>query len=91
MSTYMSSTNISIRKEAYDFLRSLQDGRKSFSEVILGLKEKQERKGNKEVVLSYFGAVENKKIDLKKTEKNIKDFREEFDNRIKFVKKALLK
>lgn len=87
----MSSMNISIRKEAYDFLRSLQSGRKSFSEVILGLKEKQERKGNKEAVLSYFGAVENKKIDLKKTEKNIKEFREEFDNRIKFVKKALLK
>ena len=87
----MSSMNISIKKEAYDFLRSLQNGRKSFSEVILELKEKQERKGNKKVVLGYFGAVKNRKIDLKKAEKRIKEFREEFDDRIKFVTKALSK
>lgn len=82
MSTHM-SVNISIKEEAYEFLRSLKTEDKSFSDVILDFKQfRQQRKGSKENVLKFFGVLKNKKIDWESREKIMKEFREEFGERL---------
>ena len=41
MSTYMASINISLRKEAYEFLKKIKTKDKSFSDVVLSFKKGQ--------------------------------------------------
>gem|GEM_PF-1775686 len=74
----MGSVNISIKDEAYRFLKSLKRKDQSFSEVILGFREK---KGDKENLMRFFGALKNKEIAWKEREKRMKEFREEFGKR----------
>jgi predicted CopG family antitoxin len=71
----MGSVNISIKKEVYEFLSSLKTNDRSFSDVILEFKEK---KGNKNNIMRFFGALKNKGIDWDKKEKNINMFRNSF-------------
>lgn len=78
------SMNISIKDEAYEFLSSLKSKDKSFSDVILEFKE---CKGNKENIMGLFGALKN--IDWEKREKNIKEFRKEFDDRVEHTARLL--
>ena len=75
----MASINISLKKEAYDFLNSLKGRDKSFSEVILEFKEG--RKGSKEVLLSFAGCLKDKK-DWDDFKKNTVEFRKSFDKRL---------
>jgi len=76
----MSSINISIRKEAYDFLRSLKTRDKSFSEVILEFKK---NKGNKEEIIRLVNMDRDiNKVNWKEKEERMKDFRESFNKRI---------
>ena len=56
----MGSTNIAIKDEAYLFLKSMRGKNDSFSDVILRFKEK---KGSKEAIMKYFGALKNEGID----------------------------
>ncbi|HLC84928.1 MAG TPA: antitoxin VapB family protein [Candidatus Nanoarchaeia archaeon] len=49
----MSSVNISVKKDAYEFLRSLKTNEQSFSDVILGFKT---QKGP----LDFFGVLKEK-------------------------------
>ncbi|MEX0920297.1 MAG: antitoxin VapB family protein [Candidatus Pacearchaeota archaeon] len=80
----MGSINISLRKDAYDFLKSLRGKNKSFSDTILDLKElESKRKGNKKNIMRFFGALKEKNIDWKEKEKRMKEFRRDFENRIK--------
>ena len=53
----MGSVNISLKKEAYEFLKSLKSKDQSFSEVILEFKG---QKSNREKILELF----NEKRDL---------------------------
>ena len=80
----MVNINISIKEEAYEFLRTLKGRNKSFSEVILEFKGK---KGNKDVLMSFFGGLANKGIDWDVKEKRMKEFRESFNKRIKTTTK----
>jgi predicted CopG family antitoxin len=64
--------NISIKEEAYEFLKSRKSGNKSFSDVILEFKEKKSP-------LGFFGILKDK--DWTQTEKNIRSFREDFEER----------
>ncbi len=70
----MASVNISIRKEAYEFLSNLKSGEKSFSDVILSFKK--EDKG----VLRFFGAL--KDSDWTAKEREMKSLRESFSKRL---------
>ncbi len=74
MSTYMTNINISIKEEAYDFLSRLKSKNKSFSEVILEFKARDEG------VMKFFGVL--KDIDWKKKEKLMEDFRNSFNRRL---------
>lgn len=80
----MASINISIKEEAYDFLSSLKSMEKSFSDVILEFKE---CKGNKENIIGLFGALKN--VNWEKKEKNMKELRKEFDDRVEHTASSL--
>lgn len=79
MCTHMGSVNISLKKEAYDFLNSLRKKNQSFSEVILEFKE--ERKFTGKDLLKYAGALKDKK-DWDETEENMKKLRKSINKRL---------
>ena len=79
MSAHMTNVNISIKKEAYDFLKSFKTEDKSFSEVILELKRER---GNKKDIMKFFGALKNADIDWEAKEKRMKEFRNSFNKRM---------
>ncbi len=71
----MTSINISIKEEAYNFLKSLKAKNKSFSDIILGFKSKDKN------IMSFFGVLKNK--DWKEKESSILEFRKSFNRRLK--------
>ena len=70
----MASINISLKKEAYDFLKNLKTRDKSFSEVILSFKKE------KNDVMRFFGAL--KGVDWAEREENMKKMRASFNKRL---------
>ena len=70
----MASVNISVRKEAYEFLKNLKTKDKSFSDVILSFKKEQ---GD---VMRFFGVL--KDSDWNEKEKHMKGLRESFNRSI---------
>ncbi len=70
----MSSINISIRKEAYDFLKEFKTRDKSFSEIILGFKKEPN-------IMKFFGILNDLEWDSK--EKSMKSLRDSFNKRLK--------
>ena len=82
----MASTNISIKNEAYLFLRSLRGRDDSFSDVIMRFKEK---KGSKEAIMKYFGALKNEDIDWAEKEKRMKRLRDSVNKRMEFARKNM--
>ena len=70
----MSSINISIKKEAYDFLKNIKTRDKSFSDIILSFKKEQN------YVMRFFGILKN--IDWNEKEKNIKNLRSSFNKKL---------
>ena len=69
----MASINISVKKEAYEFLRNLKAGDKSFSDVILSFKKEQN-------IMRFFGVLKDSDWDNK--ERNMKSLRESFSKRL---------
>lgn len=80
----MVNINISLRKEAYDFLNSLKTKNKSFSEVILDFKKDKYEKGNAKSLLRFAGILKN--VDWEEREKEMKALRKDFDKRIERLK-----
>ena len=70
----MASINISVKKEAYEFLKNLKAEDRSFSDVILSFKK------DKKDIIRFFGALKNSDWDNK--EKNMKSLRESFSKRL---------
>ena len=70
----MASINVSLKREAYAFLRSLKSGNKSFSDVILDFKERRRS------VLDFFGILKN--AEWKEKEAAMKDFRASVNKRL---------
>ena len=69
----MTSINISIKQDAYNFLQSLKTGNKSFSDVILEFK--------KDNIMRFFGVL--KDLDWDKKEKQIVSLRQSFKSRLR--------
>jgi len=84
----MTNINISIKEEAYKFLKSLKTRDKSFSDVILEFKE---TKGSKERLLSFFGTLNAKGVDWNARERSMKEFRDSFNRRIEGTIKEMEK
>lgn len=79
----MASINISIRKEVYQFLKTLKTQDKSFSDVILELKDSQtQKRGSKESIMKFFGALKDADIDWKAKEKRMKELRRSFNKEL---------
>ena len=75
MCIYMASINISVKKEAYEFLKNLKTRDKSFSDIILSFKKEQND------ILRFFGILKN--LDWNDKERNMKGMRESFNKRLK--------
>ncbi len=76
----MSSVNISIKREAYNFLASLKDRDRSFSDVILEFKERASARGSAKRLLKFAGALKDSDWDEK--EKLMKNFRDSVNRRL---------
>ena len=76
----MSSVNISIKKEAYEYLKSLRRKDESFSDIILEFKEK--KRGTAKDLLKYFGAMKDMDINWKEKEEKMNEFRRSFERRL---------
>ena len=74
----MASVNISIKRDAYDYLESLKGEDKSFSDVILEIREVNKNR-NKDI-MRFFGSLKN--LDWKKKEKRMKELRASFNRRL---------
>ena len=70
----MTSMNISIKKDAYEFLKRLKTSKRSFSDVILSFKKDQSD------ILSFFGVLKESNWDEK--EHSMKALRESINKRI---------
>ena len=83
----MPSINISIKEEAYSFLKNLKTKDKSFSDVILELKENKYEKGSAKSLLRFAGALKN--LDWEEKEKRMKEFRNSFNKRVEETAKKM--
>lgn len=72
---HMTSVNISVKKDAYDFLRKLKSKDKSFSDVILSFKKDERR------AMNFFGVLKN--LDWNEKEERMKDLRRSFEKRVR--------
>ncbi len=70
----MASINIAIKEEAYRFLKSRKGKEESFSDVILGFKNKETG------ILRFAGALKDK--DWTKREESMKELRRSFEERL---------
>ena len=71
----MSSINISIKKEAYNFLKNLKTRDKSFSDIILSFKRDPSN------IMRFFGAL--KDLDWDSKGRNMKKLRESFSTKLR--------
>jgi predicted CopG family antitoxin len=72
----MGTMNIAIKDEAYKFLASHKEKNQSFSDVILGFKEKEKSQN----ILRFFGVLND--VDWKHREEQMKKLRKDFDTRL---------
>ena len=85
----MASVNISITDDAYRFLKLLKGRDKSFSDVILELKEKDAKKGTGKSLLKFAGVLKNSNINWKNAEENMLNFRKSFNKRTEETRKKM--
>lgn len=70
----MTSINISIKKEAYNFLMNLKTKDKSFSDVILSFKNEHDD------IMKFFGVL--KYVYWEEKEKNMRNLRSSFNKKL---------
>ncbi|OGJ22193.1 hypothetical protein A3K73_06320 [Candidatus Pacearchaeota archaeon RBG_13_36_9] len=73
----MANINISIKEEAYQYLKMLKGRDKSFSDVIIEMKKKE---SDSEKLMRFFGVL--KHLDWDEKEKRMKRLRESFNKRL---------
>ena len=77
----MGSVNISVKDDAYRFLKSLKREGKSFSDVILEFRGKRNERSGKSL-LKFSGGLKDMNINWEGKAKRMKEFRESFERRI---------
>ena len=82
MGTYMGSINISIKDDAYRFLKTLKGKNESFSDVILRFKEEKKSDGKTLLRIIYSNREVLEGIDWEKRKKIMEDFRSSFNQGI---------
>jgi predicted CopG family antitoxin len=85
----MSSMNIAIKDEAYEFLKSLRGRDKSFSDVILEIRDEKSKKGNAQELLKFAGVLND--VDWNAREKRMKEFRKSFSKKMMTTAKLMEK
>jgi len=70
----MTNLNISIKEEAYRFLKSLKTKDQSFSDIILAFKKKNKNQN----IMRFFGVLKN--VDWDAREKEMGKLRKEFED-----------
>jgi predicted CopG family antitoxin len=89
MGTYMVSYNISIKDEAYRFLKSIKGKDESFSDVILDFRKKKRKFDGKEL-LKFAGVL--KDVDWEKRKKEMKKLRKSankrFEGTVKYMEES---
>lgn len=81
----MVNINISLTEEAYNYLKILKGKDKSFSDVVIEMKEKGcYRKGIKELLMKYYGAIDKSELDRlsKRTREIREDLNTELNERV---------
>lgn len=78
--TYMSSKNISIKKEAYDYLKSIKAEDESFSDIILKLKKEKKNNGLTLIKIANKYREKQESKYWKEREENIESVRKTFSN-----------
>lgn len=84
----MTNVNISLKREAYEFLRALKGRDRSFSDIVLEFRQKKEDKSGKSL-LKYAGRLDVFNINWEVREKRMKEFRESFNKRIRETKRKM--
>ena len=85
----MASVNISLTEEAYRFLKMLKGSDKSFSDVVLEMKQNDFKKGSKENVLRFAGVLKDADINWKEVENRMNGFRKSFNKRVENTRKQM--
>lgn len=78
--THMSSINVSLRQEAYDYLKSIKSEDESFSDAVMKLKEERKTDGALAVQLAQHHKKPSQE-HIKEREQAIKQFRKNFERR----------
>ncbi len=81
----MSNVNISLKKEAYDYLKLLKGRDRSFSEVVLDFKIKNTTASQD--IMRFFGNLKESDKELKEKNERMGSFRESFAKRLAQIKK----
>ena len=79
----MANINISIKKEAYEFLKTLKARDRSFSDVILEFKKSGDDKGTARDLLRFAGALKDLDFNWKEKESRMRELRNSFNSRMK--------
>ena len=85
----MASVNISLTEEAYRYLKMLKGKDKSFSDVVIEMKNNRTEKGTGKSLLKFAGCLKNLNIDWNEKEKIMKEFREDFNKRVERTTKYM--
>ena len=83
----MASINISLTKEAYKYLIMLKGKEKSFSDVVLEIKNKESDKGTGKSLLKFAGVL--KDVNWDEREKRMKEFREDINKRMEKTRRFM--
>ena len=67
----------------------LKGNKKSFSDVVLNIKQNDFKKGSKENVLRFAGCLKDKNIDWENVNKNMNEFRKSFNERVEKTEKYM--
>jgi len=77
----MVNINISLTQEAYNFLKSLKGKDKSFSDVVIEMKENNcNKKGIKELLIKYCRVIDKSELD--KLSKRTREVREDLNREL---------
>lgn len=83
----MASVNISLTEEAYRYLKILKGKEKSFSDVILEIRNREAEKGTGRSLLKFAGVLRD--VDWDERKKKMEEFRKSFNRHAEKTRKYM--